>query len=155
MTHALQRGPMWLCLFFLFLAFASHAVEADGSYTLKAPTGKSFADVVEDLEFMVTEHNFRIVGRNRIGKGIRERGNADFPDYQIVQICNLSYAETILQLDPGWIRYMPCNLAVYEQDKGIYVTTTLLPTDVPDPQLRKVATEINDVLKNSLQYAAD
>ena len=155
MTHALRRGPRWAGLLFLFLTFASPAVQADDSYTLKAPAGKSFADVVEDLEFMVTEHNFRIVGRNPIGKGIRERGKADFPDYQIVQICNLSYAEAILQRDPGWIRYMPCNLAVYEPDNGFYVTTTLLPTNVPDPQLRQAATEINGILKTTVQYAAE
>ena len=46
-------------------------------------TNKSFEDVIFELDFAITERNYRITGRNTIGKGLRDRGYNDFPDVEV------------------------------------------------------------------------
>lgn len=66
----------------------------------RADTEKPYADVLAELEMAISEHNFRITGRSRVGKVIRDRGTKDFSEYDTLQFCNLTHAKTLLLMSP-------------------------------------------------------
>ncbi|NIR94830.1 MAG: DUF302 domain-containing protein, partial [Gammaproteobacteria bacterium] len=65
------------------------------------------AEVLEDAEFAISERNMRITDRLHIGRAIRDRGYEDFPDYEIILFCSLTYARRMLELEPEFINFCP------------------------------------------------
>ncbi|MBA2492406.1 MAG: DUF302 domain-containing protein [Gammaproteobacteria bacterium] len=114
---------------------------------------KTFENVVFDLEFAITQRNFRITGRNDIGRGIRARGVKDFPQALIIHFCNLTLAQEALELDPFFITHMPCRVAVYDHGERITVTTTSLPEDSDDPRVKTFSRKLNVMLRRILNFA--
>jgi uncharacterized protein (DUF302 family) len=78
-----------------------------------ARTAKPYDDVLAELKVAIAEHNFRITSHSRVGKVIRQRGTADFPDYDTIQFCNLSHAKTLIELSVDAIRHIPCSVVLY------------------------------------------
>lgn len=118
-------------------------------------TDKAFENVLWDLRFAVTQRNFRIVGRNRIGKALRERGHEDFPRAQALEFCNLSYIRRALTLDRRFLRSCPNRIVVYEGAEGVVISAELWPV-VPDhPDTAALAKEVNDLLREMVDFAAD
>jgi uncharacterized protein (DUF302 family) len=120
---------------------------------LRVTTEKTFADVVEELEFAITEHNFRITGRNRIGQGIRKRGHPEFPDIEIIHFCSLEYAREVLAIDPGFVVNMPCRVAVHQQGKQVVVSIMLLPENHADPSVNDFARRMNRLVHEIVDFA--
>jgi uncharacterized protein (DUF302 family) len=114
---------------------------------------KSFEDVVFDLEFAITQRNFRITARNDIGQGIRERGVKNFPNAIIIHFCNLTFARKALQLDPLLITYMPCRMAVYDDGGRVIVSTALLPENSSNAQINAFSRRMNDILRRIIRFA--
>lgn len=121
---------------------------------LEARTHKPFGDVVFELEFAITEHNYRITGRNDIGEGLRARGY-EFPDMQIIHFCSLERARELLALDPGLLAEMPCRIAVRVEDDETVITAILLPEDHADERIVALARETNAILREIVAYAAE
>lgn len=117
-------------------------------------TVKPYDEVLSELEVAIAEHNFRITGHSRVGKVIRERGAADFPEYDTIQFCNLTLAKTILEITPHAVGYMPCNVVTYQFAGKTIIKTHLLPEDGDDPRLNRFATEFNPQLKQIVDFAA-
>ena len=121
----------------------------------QAETQKPYADVLAELEIAISENNFRITGHSSVGKVIRQRGTQDFPDYDTLQFCNLTHAKTLLQISPHAVRHMPCNVVTYSyQDKTI-VKTRLLPTDTDNPELNQFSAQMNEMLKQIVDFAVE
>lgn len=116
-------------------------------------TAKPFADVVEDLKFAISEQNFRLTGHNRIGAGIAKREGIVFPRASVFEFCNLEYAQKILERHPNFLLHMPCRIAVYEQGEQIIVDAYLLPEN--EPRNPRVITEVNQIIKSIVRYAAE
>ena len=102
-----------LCLCSIIPACVQESVLPSQS-VVTGVTDKPFEDVVFELDFAITERNFRITGRNTIGKGLRERGYSDFPNVEVIHFCNLEYAREVLLIDPGFVAQMPCRITVHE-----------------------------------------
>jgi len=120
-----------------------------------AATAKPYADVLAELELAITERNFRITGHNKIGSVIREREGIAFPDYDTLQFCNLTLARKMLDISPESVAYMPCNVAVRSEGKQVHITTHLLPTDSANPRMNDFAREMNQQLKEIVDFAAE
>ena len=116
-------------------------------------TAKPFEDVVEDLRFAIAAHNFRLTGYNRIGEVIAKREGIAFPRASVFEFCNLEYGQKILERNPRYLLHMPCRIAVYEQGELIIVDAFLLPES--DPQKHRSITEINQIIKAIVRYAAE
>lgn len=147
----------WLALF-LGLAWAGASASEAGpgaNLIVRGSTDKSFADVVQELDFAITEHNFRITGRNTIGKGLRERGYTDFPDVEVIHFCSLEYAREVLLIDPGYVAMMPCRITVHEQEGRTVVSLILLPETHPNPQVVAFARRMNGVLREILAFVVE
>ena len=137
-----------------FLLSAAWAAAA-GPAILRGETGKSFDDVVQEADFAITERNFRITGRNTIGKGLRERGYKDFPDVEVIHFCNLEYAREVLELDPGYVAQMPCRMTVHVEHGKTIVSMILLPEDHANPAVNAFAHRMNQQLRDILAFVLE
>jgi len=149
-----KRFPILLLLacFVSTSACAEEKHEA-GNPILQGETTKSFSDVVEELEFAITEHNFRITGANKIGSALRERGHKDFPDVEVIHFCSLEHAFDVLSLDLDYVAQMPCRVAVYRKGGKTVIDMILLPENHPDPRVNKFARRINGILRDIFEFA--
>lgn len=118
----------------------------------RGETRKSFDDVLLEADFAITEHNFRITGRNTIGKGLRERGYTDFPDVEVIHFCNLEYAREVLLLDPDFVAQMPCRMTIHRQGDHTVVHLPLLPENHPDARVNAFAHRINGELREIFAF---
>ncbi|NNL99719.1 MAG: DUF302 domain-containing protein [Gammaproteobacteria bacterium] len=116
---------------------------------------KSFDDAVFELNYAITERNFRITGRNTVGKGLRDRGYTDFPDVEVIHFCNLEYAREVLLLDPGFVAEMPCRVSVHEEDGATVVSLILLPEDHENEGVRAFARRMNGLLMEILAFVTE
>lgn len=121
----------------------------------EASTSKPYDEVLQEAEAAIAEHNFRITGHSRVGKVIRERGAKDFPEYDTIQFCNLTHAKTLLEMSPHSIRYMPCNLVIYQSQGKTIVKTHLMPTDSDNEELNLFFNKMNQMLKEIVDFAVE
>ncbi len=118
-------------------------------------TDKPFEDVMFDLEFAITERNFRITGRNSIGSGLRDRGYKDFPDVEVIHFCNLEYAREVLLIDPGYVAQMPCRITVHIEDNKTVLSLILLPEDHADERVNAFAQRMNGILHDITDFVLE
>jgi uncharacterized protein (DUF302 family) len=121
--------------------------------TYVVDTRKPYQDVVDDLEYAISERNFRITGRNTIGAGIRARGHARFPLMEIIHFCSLEYAREILEIDPDFLSLMPCRIAVRQAGSMTRVTAVLLPTGQKDARARQFVSRLNREIREIVDSA--
>ena len=122
---------------------------------LRATTDKSFADVIQELDFAITEHNYRITGRNTIGKALRKRGYEGFPDVEVILFCSVEQAREVLLLDPGYVALMPCKATVHEEGAQTVISLNLLPETHPDPRVVAFAQRVNGVMREILSFVLE
>lgn len=119
-------------------------------------TAKSVAETLEDVEFAVTERNFRITGQLHVGKGIRERDRIAFPEYEVVLFCNLGLARRMLELDPGFINYCPGRVAVRDGGGTTHISAPMLP-EAPGqaPELAALVRRVNGLVREIVDYGTE
>ncbi|MGY6275145.1 DUF302 domain-containing protein [Methylomonas sp. MgM2] len=118
-------------------------------------TTKPYDEVLAELEIAIADHNFRITGHSRVGKVIRERGASNFPEYDTVQFCNLTLARTVLEITPHAVAYMPCNVVTYQFEGKTIIRTHLLPEHGDNTELNRFAADMNQQLKQIVDFAAE
>ena len=121
----------------------------------RSVTQKAFEDVVFELDFAITERNYRITGRNTIGKGLRTRGYKDFPNVEVIHFCNLEYAREVLLIDPGFVAQMPCRITIHEQGDETVISLILLPEDHPIPEVNDFSRRMNVILREIVSFVID
>jgi len=126
----------------------------DSNEIFKNISSKDFDDVIQDVEFAITENNFRIVNRLNIGESIQKRKAKKFPKNEIILFCNLTLAEEMLLLDPGYINFCPYKITINEQNNKTFVATRLLPENTNSKDLNKFALKMNNILTKMVEYAA-
>ncbi len=153
----LRAHPIAIVLLMALIAFGACASSSSAAPDpiVRGTTTKGFDDVIIELEFAITERNFRITGRNTIGKSLRERGYEDFPDVEVIHFCNLEHAREVLLLDPGYVTLMPCRMTVHEEGGKTVVSLVLLPEAHPDPRVVAFAKRMNVVLREILAYVLE
>lgn len=145
-------------LILLSLVLTGCALQAPNTEVVhyyQAETQKPYNDVLAELEIAIAEHNFRITGHSRVGKVIRDRGTANFPDYDTVQFCNLTHAKTLLLLSPHAVSYMPCNIVTYQFEGKTIVKTHLLPIETDNNELNQFSEKMNKTLKQIVDFAIE
>ncbi len=154
MSSSPNRRVRGLLAALLCLATAATLASGQVGDIRRYRTPKSFADVVFELNFAITERNFRITGRNTIGKGLRERGHEDFPNVEVIHFCSLERAREVLEIDPGYVAQMPCRVTVHEAADATVISVILLPTGHPDARVREFARQMNETLMDIAEFAA-
>ena len=154
--------PVRLVLLLLVLVVSFSAPAADKSPStgnLDAATKrytvisqKPYDDVLEDLEFSISQHNYRITGRNQIGNAIAQSENIDYANSTIVHFCNLQAAREIYDINPEFLLHMPCRITLREANGSVIVEARLVPEN--DPELKEISLRINAMMRSIADYAA-
>lgn len=143
-----------ICLVFIFFltpGIDSRAHEQQDFYSVT--TEKPLQEVLDDIEFAITERNLRITNRLHIGKTIRERGNSEFPDYEIILYCSLTFAEKMLELTPDYINYCPGRITVRKSNNHVIITAPLWPDDTNNVELKQHVLQMNRQVREILDFA--
>jgi uncharacterized protein (DUF302 family) len=141
-------------VFFLLFAFST-PVFANGQIDIyEKSSEKSLEEILEDAEFAITERNFRIVYRLHIGKAIQDRGKPDFPDFEIIMYCNITFAEKMLELEPRMINACPGRITVRGEGNHYIVAGPLWPEENGNVELNKIMHDMNDLVRRIVDYSA-
>lgn len=130
-------------------------VYANGdSNVYELSTSNSLAGILEDLEFALTERNLRIVERLHIGQAIQSRGKKNFPDYEVIMYCSLTFVEKILALDPALINACPGRITVRGGANAYIISAPLWPEQNGNPALDELMQHMNLMIHEIVDYAA-
>lgn len=152
----ISHFPLILILFLLQSGCSTEVGDhTDQASYYQLTTEKAFEEVLDDTIFAITERNFRITGHLHIGKGIRERKNPGFPDYEVLLYCNLVYAKTMLELDPDMITSCPGRITVRQDNEKVIITAPLLPVEMKNQELKSHMQKMNVLIREIVDYAAD
>ena len=146
-------------VFFMLILESGCSTEDDRHISQTAyyqiSTEKMLEEVLDDAIFAITERNFRINGHLHIGKGIRDRKNPEFPDYEVLLYCNLVYAKKMLELDPNMISSCPARITVRQHNQKVIITAPLWPIDMKNEELKSHMHKMNILIREIIDYAAD
>ncbi len=140
---------------FLFLTGCTDRCPKSEPLIQRFTTNKSFDDVIQELDFAITERNFRITGRNTVGKGLRKRGYENYPEIEVIHFCSLDVAKEVLDIDPGFVAQMPCRVTVHEEKDHVVISLILLPTNHKDPRVNDFARRMNKTLREIVDYVLE
>ena len=116
-------------------------------------TQKPYDDVLDDLEFSISQHNYRITGRNQIGNAIAQSENIDYANSTIVYFCNLQAAREIYDINPEFLLHMPCRITLREERQSVIIEARLVPEN--DSELKEISLRINTMMRSIVDYAAE
>ena len=143
------------CLFYpAILLFSSSSLSSEILDAYEKSSNKSLQEILEDTEFAITEYNLRIVERLHIGEAIRERGSEEFPDYEIILYCNLTFAEKMLELKPEMINTCPGRITIRGRGNPYIISAQLWPEDPDNEELNMLIRNMNSILIKIVDHAA-
>ena len=149
-----------LCTLIFILLIYNAVTHKNSNNLYKKFSEKNYADTIQDIEFAITENNFRIINRINIGEAIQERKEKIFPKNEIILFCNLSIAEKMLDLEPDFINFCPYKITIAEIPETsdsigkIMIGTHLLPTETKSPDINVFSLNMNEILRKMIEYAA-
>lgn len=143
--------PVWILLVILLFTFACTPGRND---IYEKTSQKTLAEILEDAEFSITEHNLRIVDHLHIGQAIRARGNKQFPDYEIILYCNLAFAEKILTISPALINICPGRITIRRTLDSYIIAAPLWPEHNDDAELNRLMQAMNAMVRTIVDFAA-
>ncbi|MEM7543379.1 MAG: DUF302 domain-containing protein [Pseudomonadota bacterium] len=155
--RATRTHPVTMTLLLLFAAGTALASgHSDGANSIvRYTTAKAFSDVIFELNFAITERNFRITGRNTVGEGLRRRGYEDFPDVEVIHFCSLEVAREVLLIDPGFVAQMPCRITVHTNQSKTVISVIKLPIDHEDDRVNEFARRMNKTLEEIVGFVLE
>ena len=132
----------------------------------QAKSGLSFDDVVESMKLRANQLNLKLVGHSPMWKDIQAvLGDSTSPRMEVFHFCDIEAGREVMKLVPEAIVYLPCRIAVMEDDKkNIWVLTLDWDTAWLDsingsmgvtPQLAKMAADIRDKMDNVMRAGAN
>ena len=132
----------------------------------QAKPGVSFDDVVTSMQLRANQLNLKQVGHSPLIKDIQVvLGDTTTPRMEVFHFCDIAAGREIMKLVPEAIVYLPCRIAVMEDDKkNVWVLT--LDWDMAwldsingsmgiTPELAKMAFDMRNKLDNVMRAGAN
>lgn len=132
----------------------------------QAKPGVAFDDVVESMKLRANQLNLKLVGHSPMIKDIQAvLGDTTSPRMEVFHFCDIAAGREIMKLVPEAIVYLPCRIAVMEDNnKNVWVLT--LDWDMAwldsingsmgiTPELAKMALDIRDKMDNVMRAGAN
>ncbi|HEY9099844.1 MAG TPA: DUF302 domain-containing protein [Thiobacillus sp.] len=131
-----------------------------------AKPGVSFDDVVVSMQLRANQLNLKQVGHSPMWKDIESvLGDTTSPRMEVFHFCDIAAGREIMKLVPEAIVYLPCRIAVMEDNKkNIWVLTLDWDTAWLDsingsmgvtPELAKMAMDIRNKMDNVMRAGAN
>ena len=115
-------------------------------------------DAIESLQSKAIELNMKLVAHQPLSKELKARG-VDAKRLEIFQFCNPSDAYEMVKFNPIFAAYMPCRIALVEDEKGktwlmmLNLDMLINSSELP-PKVKKIAVHVNDVLTQIMEAGA-
>ncbi len=144
-----------LCLGLTVLAACDTSVDTGSTAEFRSLLiDKPFAEVIEDLEFAITERNYRVVNTLEIGEAIQARGHENFPDSSVILFCNLDFARQMLEIEPDYLNHCPARISVRQTPQGVLTSGHLFPKTGYNAALDKLISTTNTDISDIIDYAS-
>jgi len=108
---------------------------------------EAIARVTEELK----KEGFGILSEIDVQQALKKKLNVDFKKYTILGACNPPFAYQALQIEEMIGTMLPCNVIVFENDKGQVEVAAVDPVAsmqaIKNPQLQEVADQVQGKLK--------
>ena len=122
------------------------------AYTRKIDS--TFDMTLDDLRFELADRGFWIVSNVDISESIVTKVTSDFWPYRVLGVCNPEIAYKYLRKNLEYGVFMPCNIAVYEDDWTVFISVGLpdamISEFIEDESLKKLWEEISKTLKEAV-----
>lgn len=121
------------------------------NYAIITDTSLSYEAALEMVTSLLKEEGFGILTEINVQATLKEKLNIDFRKYKILGACNPSFAHRSLEAENLVGVFLPCNVVVYEGDKGKTVVAAMEPRImaqfIHNPQLKEIADEVGSRLE--------
>ena len=88
------------------------------SYSIGKIVDLSFDEALEKVTEELKKEGFGVLTEIDVKQTLKEKLDVDVSRYKILGACNPPFAHKALQVEPGVGLLLPCNVVVYETDKG-------------------------------------
>jgi uncharacterized protein (DUF302 family) len=120
-------------------------------------SAKSFEQAAADLEAAVKRNGFGVLHVHDLGATLRGKGIDFKPECRVFEVCNPAQADKVMGLDMRLNMALPCRISVYteggETRIGMIRPADMLAALSPDPELRRIAEEVERVTRTMIDEA--
>jgi len=124
----------------------------------KIASNRTLPEIEAALQQSATKHQFGILAVHDLRQTMQKKGVELAMDCRIYEVCNPVQAKKVLEANGAVSTALPCRISVYGTE-GAYTIATILPTALMEtfnsPELTPVAWEVEVVLREMMQEAAD
>ncbi len=123
--------------------------------TLRKVLPKSFDEVLAKIPEALKSEGFGILTEIDVKETMKKKLDVDFRRYKILGACNPPFAKKALDADLEIGRFMPCSIAVYEDDQHHTVVSAVDPmvsmkSAGETPGLRELAAAVQEKLARAI-----
>ena len=114
----------------------------------------AFDVTMDKIKQHLKEEGFGVLAEIDIKKAMKEKLNAEYPNYVILGACNPQLAHRALQAEPHLGLLLPCNVTVREVAGGTEVAVVdadAMLSVVENEQLKPIAREASERLQRVLE----
>lgn len=123
-------------------------------YSFGGITKLGFDSAVNSIKEALKEQGFGVLTEIDAKKVMKEKLGLDRRPYKILGACNPNYAHKAIEKEPGIGTLLPCNVLVYENEKGEVIVAAMNPEAALDlvgnPEIAFIATEVREKITDAL-----
>lgn len=97
-------------------------------YSFTADFRLSLADMEKNVRAALVKEHFGIISEIDMQAKLKEKLGIDHPPHKILGACNPQLAYEALQANPDVALVLPCNIVLFEKEKGLTVLSAMLPS---------------------------
>ncbi len=118
----------------------------------------SVPEAVDRLTTALVDRKFGVLHIHDLHKTLNSKGIPFEPECQVLEVCNPQQAAKVLSDDIDLNMALPCRVSVYRKDQqthiGMISPKEMLKMLSTSPALAEVANEVEEVLKDAMDEAA-
>ena len=122
-------------------------------YGYKRQVMLPFAEAVEKTKAGLAKEGFGVITEIDVKATFKKKLDVEYDNYLILGACNPAFAHQALLSEKDIGLLLPCNVLVYEENGGVFVSA-ILPTVVmsvaTDASLAPLAAEVEEKLKKAV-----
>jgi len=123
--------------------------------TLRKVLDRDFDAVLAVIPDALKAEGFGVLTEIDVKATMKKKLDVDFRRYRILGACNPSFAKKALDHDLEIGRFMPCSIAVYEDDQRRTVVSAVDPMESmiragETPEMRELAAQVKEKLARAV-----
>jgi len=112
-------------------------------------------DAVESVRTATPEEGFGVIGYHHLNQTMAGKGVDFARQVRIVEVCNPGLAKKVMTANPHTAAALPCRIAVYENEEGKTLVSTVNPHSLLEPFESEGTCEVAEEVKGVLQRILD